>query len=283
MSDDPAKLTKLTIGRVNHPDVIQSFKNRQNMQSTPSASRPIANMAPQTQAGQSHVNNTAPVASVQEATDDWGNYSKLGNKENRNPAPSKRRYLDAHPDATKDSWDTQVLLDEDYADPGPSRKRGLPEQHDEPLDHVTEEEESQDEGFQQDARVVDSARRVRPVEGSNPNKRARREEVPSSGRYDEGISGTDRHADIMDNFSIEQIARTTARHNVQQATLSQRKVQRRVPWSPHDEALLVKYIGDYGAAWSVIAKFEDFERERGVNFQVDCKDKARNIKQSLLK
>jgi hypothetical protein len=234
-----------------------------------SASRPVANMAPQPQIGLfAGIDFNQPLDP--NVTKTWQNAKRVQNKENTQPP---RRLIDPHPQATKDTWDSQ----DDLLPPSgvvSKLKRAHPS-----TTHAQatfeEEEESQDEGFQADQRQIDPSRRILTFPSANPAKRHRQEGpelVPSSAR----------HADIVDNLPVEQIAQSQARVITQHVGLSQRKVQVRRPWSRHDEELLIRYIGEHGCSWSFIAKLPGWDLMRD-NMQVDLKDKARNLKVAILK
>lgn len=237
-----------------------------------SAGRPVANMEPQPQldpfVGIDFNEQVDP-----KVTSTWQSARRVQNKENRQPAPLPRRLIDPHPQATKDSWDSQDDL-LPSAGVSQSLKRARPASNNQ-QSSFQEEEESQDEGFQADTRQIDPSRRVPQVPSANPAKRVRREEP-------EPIQSSARHADIIDNLPVEQIVQTQARVITQHVGLSQRKVQVRRPWSRHDEELLIRYIGEYGCSWSYIAKLPSWELMRD-NMQVDLKDKARNLKVAFLK
>jgi len=81
---------------------------------------------------------------------------------------------------------------------------------------------------------------------------------------------------------VSTLVKTMARKNVELAAMANHNSQSRTPWSDNDEALLIQYIEEHGCSWAFIAKLPGWDLVRR-NFQVQLKDKARNIKVSYLK
>lgn len=206
-------------------------------------------------------------------TSTWRASKQVQNKENKRPVHD-RRFIDPQPQATKDTWDDSQDDTQPQSRAAQSLKRARPAPPQQT--GFEEDEESEDQGFQADTRQVDQRRRVQQaIPSANLSKRARREEP-------EPIPSSARHADIVDNLPVEQIAATQARVIVQHINAKQKKVQVRTPWSRHDEELLVQLIGELGCSWSILAKDDRWDLKRA-NMQVDLKDKARNMKVAMLK
>lgn len=255
--------------------------------------------------------------SAEEYAQVWTSYSNERNKENR-PAP-KRRLVDSQPGAREMRW-----VDSQETEVGPStskRKYQEPaeeeneegggeevEQEEEQREEAAEEEDvSEDEGFQQDHRVADPARRLAAPKAQrqfplrdalSPPKRQEHSRndsdlEPARRRQQRAESGTRPSArrEVVDEEEDEEEdayppptfpqASVVARVNVARAqSRMSREPQKRIPWSEEDSIRLMDAIEQFGCSWSLIAKNVDFDHPRD---QVALKDKARNMKVTYLK
>ncbi|KAH8776962.1 hypothetical protein BGZ57DRAFT_854360 [Hyaloscypha finlandica] len=244
--------------------------------------------------------------SAEEYAQVWVGYSNERNKENR-PAP-KRRLVDRQPGARQMQWE-----DSQDSTPGPSTNKRKyqesvgEENEDERREEEEEEELSEDEGFQEDHRVPDPARRAaapiarRQSPGQDAPSPPKRREIERPG------NNTDRDVARRRQQRAKSVARANTRREVvnddeddetyppptfPQASLAaklnvaqsrsrmEREPQKRVPWSDADSKRLIDGIEQFGCSWSVIAKNTDFDHPRD---QIALKDKARNMKVTFLK
>ena len=244
--------------------------------------------------------------SAEEYAQVWVGYSNERNKENR-PAP-KRRLVDRQPGARQMQWE-----DSQDSTPGPSTNKRKyqesvgEENEDERREEEEEEELSEDEGFQEDHRVPDPARRAaapiarRQSPGQDAPSPPKRREIERPG------NNTDRDVARRRQQRAKSVARANTRREVvnddeddetyppptfPQASLAaklnvaqsrsrmEREPQKRVPWSDADSQRLIDGIEQFGCSWSVIAKNTDFDHPRD---QIALKDKARNMKVTFLK
>jgi len=244
--------------------------------------------------------------STQEYVGAWNAWSNEKNKENRpledNPKPQKRRLIDRHENAERLHFDDSSQEAANQREL--SRKRN----------HAEREatEESEDEGFEQDRREPDPARKIvapalspkrRRVDSTPPDvdddreaQRRSQEQLQADARADQkrraaaAIRDRQRQAELEDDdeeddddldrgIHYSQVA-STARVNAQKATMPNRQPQKRTKWSLADEQHLIDLIEQHGCSWSVIQKVGDFEMDRD---QVALKDKARNMKVTFLK
>lgn len=216
--------------------------------------------------------------------------------------PKKFRLLDRQPDAVKVAWEG---LSQASAAGLATPKR--------PREERAATEESQDQDFQQDQRVPNPVRRAEaavarhrtPVEDElPPPKRARahsplrRPSVAAGGSVNELRSrqvagsqnknsrpgGPNNMLEIEDDSSEDDRPRYSQINLAsKQAALRvkvNRPMQRRIPWSEHDEERLISLIEDSGCSWSFLEKVGGFEHQRN---QVALKDKARNMKVDYIK
>jgi hypothetical protein len=249
--------------------------------------------------------------SAEEYAKVWTSYSNERNKENR-PAP-KRRLVDPQPGARQMRW-----VDSQDTEAGPStnkRKYQEPAEEENEEEEAEEEEEeeedevSEDEGFQQDHRVADPARRLvapkarrqSPVrDAPSPPKRqtiersrndSDREAARRQQTRAESATRAGARREVVDEEEDEDDdayppptfpqASVVARVNVAHAQSRMgREPQKRIPWSEEDSIRLIDAIEQFGCSWSLIAKNVDFDHPRD---QVALKDKARNMKVTYLK
>jgi len=216
-------------------------------------------------------------------------YGAEKNKENR-PAASempKRRLLDRQPNAERVGWDSQ----ESEAELPIARR---------PRRAQSESEQSEDEGFQEDKRSLETKlprkrTRVPPPEDddlddpdapSHP-KRARVQAEPalrysraSRRRADSPVSVRENMDEDVDEgvpLPSFQHIKVVARRNAAQDRAY--KQQLRTPWSEADTNYLIEAIEEYGCSWAKINRLPNWEVLRD---QVAMKDKARNIKVNFL-
>ena len=256
--------------------------------------------------------------SAEEYAQVWTIYSNERNKENR-PAP-KRRLVDSQPGARQMRW-----VDSQETEAGPStNKRKYQEsaeedeedevdEEEEPREEAEEEEEeeevSEDEGFQQDHRVADPARRLTATKARRQSPERDAPSPPKRQQIERSRNDPDREAARRRQQRAESATRASARREVvdeeededddayppptfpqasavarvnvahAQSRVS-REPQRRIPWSEEDSMRLMDAIEQFGCSWSLIAKNVDFDHPRD---QVALKDKARNMKVTYLK
>lgn len=195
--------------------------------------------------------------------DFWTQSTRDNNKENTKPAQKVQK---AQPRAQEERG-------------GPSKKR--------PFIQDEEDEDEDDEAFQTDTRPTDPARVVRPAVRSP--KRPRVEDSESSGdqprhrrEREREPSESEEELEAPPSPPISAKVKAVAKVNVANATIPTRQTQGRQKWSDNDEAELIRLVGEHGCAWSRLVELGDWEIVRP-NFQVQLKDKARNIKVSYLK
>lgn len=218
-----------------------------------------------------------------------GNKENLGNRPVAQPA-LKRRLIDRQDNAERVEWNSQDSMD---GQPAPKRARSEPEEN---------EEESEDQGFEQDARQVPARKTAAPPadrhassqaaptaqrrppasrrsvspqrERSNAAARRAQPRPASRARPRRVIEDDEDSDDVAPAPTATQIGEMSRAAGVlaRQAT---RRVQVRVPWSEADEATLVAGIEEHGCSWSFIHEKFHWEHRRD---QVALKDKARNLK-----
>jgi Myb-like DNA-binding domain len=253
--------------------------------------------------------------SAEEYAQVWAGYSNERNKENR-PAP-KRRLLDRQPGARQMRWEDSQ---DDEAGPSTNKRK-----YQEPVEQANEEEEeeaeeerreeeeedeiSEDEGFQQDHRVPDPARRLAAPAARRQSPVQDAPSSPKRQQIERPRGNSDREAARRRQQRPESAARASVRREVDnenededeedyppptfpQASLvarvndaharsrMNREPQRRVAWSEADSDRLIDGIEQFGCSWSLIAKNVNFDHPRD---QVALKDKARNMKVTYLK
>jgi hypothetical protein len=247
--------------------------------------------------------------SAEEYAQVWAGYSNERNKENR-PAP-KRRLVDRQPGARQMQWE-----DSQDNTPGPSTNKRTyqesvgEENEDERREEEEEEEEepSEDEGFQEDHRVPDPARRAaatiarrqspvqdapsppkrREIEhpGNNTDRgvaRRRQQRAESAARANtrrEVVNEEDEDDETYPPPTFPQASLVAKLNVAKSRSRMEREPQKRVPWSDADSQRLIDGIEQFGCGWSLIAKNIDFDHPRD---QVALKDKARNMKVTFLK
>jgi len=234
----------------------------------------------------------------------WDEFSNEKNKENRplkeEAKPSaKRSMLDRQTNAERLKW-----TDDSQGNVPASSNRKHSRQERE------ESEESQDGGFQDDQRAPDPARRKAappararaPVREVSPPKRARVQDRAASPSIEESESeqrnqevtlqasasrgAFDNEDDIMEEDEDERPAPTQMGALAKVAGVRMRmgtgETQKRRPWADEDSRRLIDLIEEYGCSWAQIAKMPGWIDRRD-NFQVQLKDKARNLKVMYLK
>ncbi|CZR63938.1 uncharacterized protein PAC_13835 [Phialocephala subalpina] len=225
----------------------------------------------------------------------WQAYANEKNKENLAVAkpPKKRSLLDPQPNAQSAAeWSSQE------GTPKVSAKRRR---------SVTEDAESEDEGFESDRRVPDPSRRnnaalsrcAGPVAAAPAPKRVRTQarsvsvEAESSGaarqrqeRAEDARQANMRRAVAEDSDEEDPAPTATQVSMVARQEVVRHKIAKKEPskkrtaWSEADTQKLIEGIEDWGCSWAVLFKLDGWEVERD---QVALKDKARNLKVNFLK
>ncbi|KAG4439771.1 hypothetical protein IFR05_004739 [Cadophora sp. M221] len=234
-----------------------------------------------------------------EYTAAWNENSKEKNKENHKPvAKPVARLIDRQPNAQKVVWDESQ---DTITSPSPTtRTRAESEQSD----------ESEDEGYQEDQRVIDPNRRaiappgprLSPVEDSQPPRKRQRvsqrevnpriessragpqkrpERADSDQASSEILDDSDSDTDLEDDAPAPTATEVSVA--ARYATARAKGVQApkgRTPWSDRDSKLLERRIEKYGCAWSKIFQLGKWDFPRS---QVALKDRARTMKVNMLK
>jgi hypothetical protein len=250
-----------------------------------------------------HFGATGKPRSTQEYVGTWNAWSNEKNKENRpleeNQKPQKRRLIDRQPNAER------LHFDDSSQEAANQRELSRKRSHEE----REATEESEDEGFEQDRREPDPARKIvaavlspkrRRVDSTpldvddddearrsqdqlqadakraDQRRRAAARERERQAELDEEDEEDD---DDLDRRHYTQVA-STARVNVQKASMLTRQPQKRTKWSLADEQQLIDLIEQHGCSWALIQRMGNFDSERD---QVALKDKARNMKVTFLK
>lgn len=204
-------------------------------------------------------------------------------KENRGSATAsparQRRFNEAQPDAVRITNFSQATQSQrSRTQPSPrrpaaagKRKRTADE---------TEDNVSDDEGFEQDTRAVDQSQRRRDAPrlvGNSPKKV--RIEVPAGSASQGRNQSRDRVREYTEQKEIltSQAPRPTP--TPRRALINTGRVR----WTPEAELKFEEYVCDYGCSWAYIKQLDEAEDNllEGRD-QVALKDKARNMKVSFL-
>lgn len=222
------------------------------------------------------------------------------NKENRRQSQvagtAKLRFIDAQPDAQRVEW-SQATVPTASARTKPSQvSRGK-----RPAQAIEEEEEgnvTEDEGFQEDRRIIDDTRRRHappaprraPVGPPAKKVRVENQEYNPSPQLDSEEEGLVAHvANAVSSIPSTdyRVVNAIAKDNTR---LIPPKIQTRTRWTPTEEDALVDYIRRLGCSWSRIKKEDSDDTDDKVpprwldgRDQVALKDKARNMKFDFIK
>lgn len=223
------------------------------------------------------------------------------NKENRplptqNKGPTRRHFIDPQENAHR------VQFDEN------SQVAGEPQTRKRPIESADEDiTPSEDEGFEQDKRATNLSRRLvhqpHPPRAETPSKRHRPQNSSKGSRFspedidvrlrqeaNEQLQASaqraSRGSDLDDDdpvapaISYAEVRRAASQVPTRVAPL----MQSRVPWDTTETEYLIGLIEQYGNKWSIIAKIGTGSGGlRPKRTDVNCKDKARNIKIDFLK
>jgi hypothetical protein len=223
---------------------------------------------------------------------------KKANKENvpqsqQQPAPrvKPRMFNEPQEDARRVEWDdpTQVASQR-QEQPAAGRRE--------------QDEVSEDDGFENDQRPVNAARRSEaassarkpesPISRPSPKRqRVEQSERVESVNYRPSQEAESDSDDNNDRRRFVKYQQSTARSIQGLAKARSGQPQTRTPWSSEEVAALLEYIEELGTSWANIKKVDeswdaDSETYEGPRLlarrdQVALKDKARNLKLDYLK
>ncbi|TAQ85221.1 hypothetical protein B7494_g6462 [Chlorociboria aeruginascens] len=241
----------------------------------------------------------------------WNEYDREMSKENRSPVRvpvAKKRFIDIQPDAKKVDFDDSSQDSRQDNRPGLSSRKRSHQERD-----LTEE--SEDQGFEIDARIPNQSRRTAGsanqrraiVRSPQPAPKRIRLKNESEDREDDSEEISLQRSQELEQGALQAIARdeddeddedededegdeaitfsqvsAAARIDYTKAKsrASSNKPQRRTPWSEKDTNRLEHLIVKFGCSWSLIQKQGGFEKARN---QTALKDKARNMKVAYLR
>lgn len=225
------------------------------------------------------------------------------------PGRDRKRFVDAQENAQRVEWasqdDTVSSAANGAAVTGKGKRKAFADE--------TEQNITDDEGFEVDSRKIDANKRRKVARAYSPGddlsapsaskkQRTSGPSAPSSARNlvpgdiaRPSQSQVKRQIDEEDgappstNYDIQAI-RAQAKQNV--AGILERPRQTRVPWSQAEENALLNYIEAHGISWAMIKKIDNGEEVDGEfngpqylrnRDQVSLKDKARNMRFDFLK
>lgn len=216
---------------------------------------------------------------------------------------AERRFIDRQPDAERVQWSQESpqrprlpgqQIEPPSSPPNSSapgeRTRQDPVMLDDGEDRGTQEEPSQDRGFQGNTRSnqvvrraasnVDSSRALPSTLGDSaaapsPRKRARKNPGQAVDDDEADSPGED-----TENRTSGQIAAEINKENKRQARLRRSQTQTRTPWDYNTEVTrLMDLIEEHGPAWSKIKSAdEESLNSLALRDQVGLRDKARNLR-----
>ena len=185
----------------------------------------------------------------------------------------KRTLLDRQAGAEK------IYFDSQFSSQGPKQSASKRLRNDEEMSSPSE-----DEGFQND-RSVKISRRQPAISRFTKVLFPKRPRATEEYRTSRSLPNNDAIIDHMNDrpsmtpLETWEVANAGAKR--ERARQSQKKPQKRTPWTTEETSMLMELITKYGTSWAYLKKMDGTECLKGRD-QVALKDRARNLKMDFL-